>query len=185
MNRRDALRNLALLTGGMILVPSCSFDQEEILKAYDNLNITTSQSELLRTIADTIIPPSDIKGAADVGTQDFILVMVNDCMKTEDQETFTRGLSDFNAYSKKTSGKDFEKLDSAQREEVITHGMALDNEDQKHISQFLQKTKQLTIQGFMASEYMMTEVTQYSLIPGTYQGDVLISNLNSETQIHG
>jgi hypothetical protein len=98
MNRRDALRNLALLTGGMILVPSCNFDQEEILKAYDNLQVTPSQRGLLRAIADTIIPPSDIKGAADIDTQDFILVMVNDCMKPEEQETFTQGLGDFNSY---------------------------------------------------------------------------------------
>lgn len=185
MNRRDALRNLALLTGGMILVPSCSFDQEEILKAYDNLKVTPSQSQLLSAIADTIIPPSDIKGAADIGTQDFILVMVNDCMKPEEQETFTKGLSAFNSYSKKTGGKDFEKLEAAKREEVILQGMAIDNEDQKHIAQFLQTTKHFTIQGFMASEYMMTEVTQYSLIPGAYQGEVLIANLKPETQIHG
>ena len=185
MNRRDALRNLALLTGGMILVPSCNFDQEEILKAYDNLKITPSQRGLLSSIADTIIPATDIKGAADIGTEDFILVMVNDCMKPEEQEIFTKGLSEFNAYSKKTSGKAFEKLTQAEREQVILQGMALENENQQHISQFLQTTKRFTIQGFMASEYMMTEVTQYSLIPGTYQGDVLIANLNPETQIHG
>lgn len=185
MNRRDALRNLALLTGGMILVPSCNFDQEEILKAYDNLKITPSQKGLLSNIADTIIPATDTKGAADISTEDFILVMVNDCMKPEEQETFSKGLSEFNAYSKKTSGKSFEKLEPAERERVIMQGMALENEDQKHIPTFLQTTKRFTIQGFMASEYMITEVTQYSLIPGSYQGEVLIANIKPETQIHG
>jgi len=185
MNRRDALRNLALLTGGMILVPSCNFDQEEILKAYDNLKITPSQKGLLSSIADTIIPATDTKGAADIGTEDFILVMVNNCMKPEEQETFSKGLSEFNAYSKKTTGKAFEKLETAEREGIIMQGMSIEDENKRHISQFLQTTKRFTIEGFMASEYMMTEVTQYSLIPGLYQGDVLIANLKPETQIHG
>jgi len=185
MNRRDALRNLALLTGGMILAPSCNFDQEEILQAYDNLKVTPSQSGLLATIANSIIPPTDTKGAADINVQDFILVMVNNCMKPEEQETFSKGLSKFNDYSKKTSGKAFEKLTPEDREQVILQGMAIDNEDQQHITKFLQTTKRFTIQGFMASEYMMTEVTQYSLIPGPYQGEVLIANLKPESQIHG
>ena len=185
MNRRDALRNLALLTGGMILVPSCDFSQEEVLKAYDNLEVTPTQSQLLSLVADTIIPPSDIKGAADLSVQDFILVMVNDCMMPEQQQEFSKGLKDFNSYSKKTGGKAFAKLDPADREKVILAGMDVEDEDKLHIQKFLQTTKRFTIQGFMASEYMMTEVTQYSLIPGTYQGDVLIANLNPETKLHG
>jgi hypothetical protein len=186
MNRRDALRNLALFTGGMILAPSCNFDQEDILQAYDNLKVTPSQSGLLASIADTIIPPTtDIKGAADIRVQDFILVMVNDCMKPEEQEMFMKGLSDFNSFSKNNAGKGFDNLAPAEREAVIIQGMALENEDQQHITKFLQTTKRFTIQGFMASEYMMTEVNPYSLIPGQYQGEVLIANLKPESQIHG
>lgn len=185
MNRRDALRNLALITGGMVLVPSCNFSQDDVLSAYDNLSVTASQRELLASIADTIIPATNTKGAADISVQDFILVMVNDCMTPEAQETFSKGLNDFNGFSKKTGGTAFLKLGREERENVIIQGMSTADEDKAHISQFLQTTKRFTIQGFMASEYMMTEVTQYSLIPGTYQGDVLISNLNPENQIHG
>lgn len=185
MNRRDALRNLALITGGMVLVPSCNFSQEDVLTAYDNLSITPSQSQLLASIADTIIPATDTKGAADISVEDYILVMANDCMEPEAQDTFTRGLNDINGYSKKIGGKAFQKLERAERENVIMQGMATQDENINHISQFLQTTKRLTIQGFMASEYMMTEVQQYSLIPGTYNGEVLITDIKSENNIHG
>jgi hypothetical protein len=78
MNRRDALRSLALITGGLVLVPSCDFSKEDILAAYQNLQITPSLQQLLKDIAGTIIPAGNIKSAADIEVQDFILVMVND-----------------------------------------------------------------------------------------------------------
>jgi len=180
MNRREALRNLALITGGMVLAPSCNFSQEEVLTAYDNLSVTPSQRQLIASIADTIIPATDIKGAADISVQDFILVMVNNCMTPEAQETYTKGLNEFNSFSKKTEGKAFQKLETAEREKVILQGMGTEDENKRHISQFLQTTKRFTIQGFMASEYMMTEVKSYSLIPGQYNGAVLITDVKTE-----
>ncbi|WP_194775162.1 gluconate 2-dehydrogenase subunit 3 family protein [Pararhodonellum marinum] len=184
MNRRLALKNLALISGGLILVPSCDFSQEEILEAYDKLKITPSQNALIAQIADTIIPPGKIKGAQDISVQDFILIMVNDCYSEEQQASFITGLNGFEAYSKNNKGKKFQRLDQAERESLILNGLQDKAEENKDLSTFLSMTKRLTIQGFMSSEYMQTEVKPYSLIPGAYQGAVLISNLNPE-QLHG
>ncbi|WP_373400548.1 hypothetical protein V8V91_13560 [Algoriphagus halophilus] len=38
-------------------------------------------------------------------------------------------------------------------------------------------TKRFTIQGYMASEYIQSEIMPYSLIPGAYNGSVLISDI--------
>jgi hypothetical protein len=180
MNRRDALRSLALLSGGLVLVPSCDFSQEDILSAYNNLNITQNQKRLLAAIADTIIPSGSTKGAADIAVEDFVLVMVNDCVDEQGQQNFTKGLKNFNDFSKNTSGKKFLDLDAEARKETIIQGLATENEEQQHFKEFLQATKRFTIQGFMASEYIQTEVKPYSLIPGAYQGEVLISDLKTE-----
>jgi hypothetical protein len=180
MKRRDALRSLALLTGGMVLVPSCDFSQEDILSAYQNLEVTPSLKQLLAEIADTIIPAGNIKGAADIEVQDFILVMVNDCMEKEAQQTFMSGLNGFEDFSKKSKGNKFEKLTQEQKEALVLEGLSTEDESHKTIRNFLQTTKRFTIQGFMASEYMQTEVKPYSLIPGDYQGDVLIADLKTE-----
>ncbi len=180
MNRRDALRSLALLTGGLVLVPSCDMLQEDILEAYEKLQITPSLRDLLASISDTIIPQGRLKGAADLEIQDFILVMVNDCMDEENRTDFTTGLTHFNDFSKTNSGKKFEKLDRSQREELIKIGMASEDEIDAAIRHFLNTSKRFTIQGFMLSEYMQTEIKPYSLIPGTYKGEVLIADLNKE-----
>lgn len=180
MKRRDALRSLALLTGGMVLVPSCDFSKEDILGAYQNLEITPSLKQLLAGIADTIIPAGNLKGAADIEVQDFILVMVNDCMKKEAQQTFLSGLNGFEDFSKKSTGNKFGKLNQEQRENLILEGLSTEDESQQSIKDFLKTTKRFTIQGFMVSEYMQTEVKPYSLIPGEYKGDVLIADLKPE-----
>ncbi|MCU0358052.1 MAG: gluconate 2-dehydrogenase subunit 3 family protein [Cyclobacteriaceae bacterium] len=188
MDRREVLKNLALLTGGAMLVPSCNFSKEDILSAYNNLQITPSLHTLLAGIADTIIPAGNLKGAADLNVQDFILVMVNDCLPADQQQTFSSGLASFNDWCKKTGGSTFGKLSSEKKTEVILTGLSLDekSEDEtvKSIRTLLRITKRFTIQGFMMSEYIMTEVKPYKIIPGNYNGAVLLTDLNNET-IHG
>ncbi|WP_373494108.1 gluconate 2-dehydrogenase subunit 3 family protein [Aquiflexum sp.] len=180
MKRRDALRGLALLTGGLVLVPSCDFSKEDILSAYQNLEVTPSLKQLLAEIADTIIPAGNLKGAADIEVQDFILVMVNDCMEIEAQQTFMSGLKSFDDFSKKSTGNKFGILTQEQRETLILEGLSTEDESQQTTKDFLRTTKRFTIQGFMVSEYMQTEVKPYSLIPGEYKGDVLIADLKPE-----
>jgi hypothetical protein len=183
MNRRIALRHLALISGGLALIPSCNFSSEDILAAYEKLKITASQKSLLGDISNTIIPAGEIKGALDLEVPDFILVMINDCFTTENQILFTQGLAAFPAYVKNSAGSSFDKLDTKKKEEVIQAGTKLESGEteegmtNKAIAYFLNTTKRFTIQGYMASEYIQSEVIPYSLIPGEYNGAVLISDL--------
>ena len=177
MNRRIALRHLALISGGLVMIPSCDFSSDDILAAYQNLKVTNSQKKLLGEISHTIIPSGEIKGALELDVADFILVMVNDCMTTENQQQFTAGLAAFPKYASEAKGKDFEKLTTKEKEELIHSGTKLETEETKALSYFLNTAKRFTIQGYMASEYIQTEIMPYSLIPGEYNGAVLISDL--------
>ena len=107
MDRREALKALAVATGGMVLVPSCNFSKEDILSAYSKLQITPTQVKLLAAVADAIIPAGSLKGSADLMVHDFILVMVNDCLKPEEQQKFISGLSSFDSYAILKAGKTF------------------------------------------------------------------------------
>lgn len=177
MNRRIALRHLALISGGLALIPSCDFSSDDIIAAYNKLKITASQKTLLGAISDTIIPAGEIKGALDLEVPDFILVMVNDCMDSENQQLFTQGLAAFPNYVKTTVGKKYEALSTSEKESLIQSGINLEGDENKALSYFLNTTKRFTIQGYMVSEYIQTEVIPYSLIPGEYNGSVLISDL--------
>ncbi|SHO61993.1 gluconate 2-dehydrogenase subunit 3-like protein [Algoriphagus zhangzhouensis] len=179
MNRRHALRHIALISGGLALIPSCDFSSDDILAAYEKLKVTASQKELLGVVSNTIIPSGEIKGALDIAVPDFILVMVNDCYTEEAQGKFVNGLKAFPEFA----GSGFAGLSVKEREAKIQEGLSLEGDDseagqkQKDIAFFLNNTKRLTIQGYMASEYIQTEVIPYSLIPGPYNGAVLISDI--------
>lgn len=177
MNRRIALRHLALISGGLVMIPSCDFSSDDILAAYENLKVTASQKKLLGEISNTIIPAGEIKGALDIEVPDFILVMVNDCMTSENQIQFTTGLAAFPDYVKNTAGKQYDKLSTKEKEELILAGTKLEGEENKALTYFLNTTKRFTIQGYMASEYIQSEIMPYSLIPGEYNGAVLITDL--------
>ena len=78
-----------------------------------------------------------------------------------------------------------EKLESEKtaKEKVIAEGLSIGaettDENQKAVREFLSITKRFTIQGFMMSQYIMTEIKPYSLIPGSYNGEVLISSISN------
>ncbi|MBD8491030.1 gluconate 2-dehydrogenase subunit 3 family protein [Echinicola sp. CAU 1574] len=169
MDRRLALKQMALLTGGLALIPGCDFSEEKILAAYDELQITEGQQEMLKLLVDTFIPKTDLKGAAELGVHDFVLVMANDCLGEEDQTRFVNGLKGFDEYVKASFGKRFAKMDKPKAEETllaIVGKEAGGDEDLEQYQYFLNTTKRYTLQGYMASEYVMTELMPYHLVPG-------------------
>jgi hypothetical protein len=191
MNRRHALRHIALISGGLALIPSCDFSKNDILAAYENLRVTATQKALLAAISDSIIPAGEIKGALDLEVPDFILVMVNDCFTKENQEKFAAGLEAFPGYAEKTAGKKFADLSTKEKESLLLQGLALTGDETtpegKQLAQvgyFLSSTKRFTIQGYMVSEYIQTEIIPYSLIPGEYNGAVLIADIQ-KTRVNG
>lgn len=178
MDRRSALKQLAILGGGIILAPSCTFDSERLSVALDNLNIIPEQEKLLAQVVNTIIPATDIPGGKELKLHQFVLIMVDDCRGKEEQKSFVEGLKELNPLSDNNYGKSFSDCDAKQREDLIA-GVLGDNEQEQSnvpaVQKFLSMTKRYAIQGFLTSEYIMTEVLPYKLVPGSFDGCVKIS----------
>lgn len=180
INRRSALKQLALLTGGVVLAPSCVFDSQRVSVALDNLKITSEQEELLAEIVETIIPATqDIPGAKKLDVHLFVLVMVDDCREKADQERFVRGLKQMDAFTLNRYGHSFIEANQKERESILTDILdatpaASDDSSspQKDIREFLSMTKRYTIQGYLQSQYVMTEIFPYELVPGHFEGCV-------------
>jgi len=179
MDRRSAMKQLAILTGGAVMMPACDFSEESILQAYQNLNITQSNKVLLTRVTNTIFPGTTLKKAEDLVIQDFVLVMSNDCLSTEQQAGFVKGLKGWDDFSKTTFGKAFSKMDQKEAEEAMVKGMAMEGENESeigHTRQFLNTTKRFALQGYLNSEYFMTEIKPYELVPARFYGSKLIEN---------
>ena len=186
MNRRAILRRLAIMSGGVVLAPACGhFSEKEVLAAYDNLNISEKEHALVRTLCEVIIPSGDsIKGANDLMIEDFVMVMVNDCLDREQQESFFNGLRALGPYSRSVSGKELSELTQEDWEDSVlavlqTEGEGAVEKDLEwntveDVRYFLNTVKQFTIQGFVTSKYFMTEIMPYEMAHGKFGGKVLI-----------
>lgn len=186
MNRRTALKQTALIAGGIAWLPSCSFfEEDKVSIALNNLQIKPRHEKLLAALVETIIPATDTPGAQELQVHHFVLVMADDCLAKPEQEVFVKGLDQFVPYVKKHYDQSFLKSDAAERENILRSIMEAElaspqdeNEpDGPAVQNFLAFTKQHTIQGYMVSQYVMTEVFPYQLVPGTFKGCVPTSEV--------
>lgn len=179
MDRRSALKNIAVLGGGVFLAPSCTFSPERVSIALNNLNITGRQEQLLAEITETFIPATDdIPGAIELNIHHFVLVMVDDCRSEKDQKIFIRGLNQMDPLAEHQHEGGFSECTPTQRKQLIA-GTLEGQPELKSLGaiyedsrECLSITKQYTIQGFLNSEYVMTEELPYQLVPGHFDGCV-------------
>jgi len=167
MNRRKAIKQLGLLTGGMVLLPSCNLSEEKVVRAMNRLRVTTSQEQLMQEIVACIIPEGKLPGALQLNVPDFVWVMADDCLAEEQQEQFMQGLNGFDEQIRALYDEEFMDLEDPEKLAALK---VLEDPGEamvwKEVTFFVKKAKEFSILGFMQSEYIMTEVMPYPLIPG-------------------
>ena len=127
---------------------------------------------MLGDVVDTIIPRTDTPGASDLGVQDFVELMVQDCFEKPVQEQLGTGLARLDKEAQSRFGQGFSALKSAQKLDLVKSLAGRKDSE----ADFLNSVKNLTIQGYTSSEYFMTNVTKYELIPARYHGCVDIGS---------
>lgn len=182
MDRRTALKSMVAAGAGITILQACNLGEERVPIALNNLKVTTGEEDLLRNITGAIIPEGEIPGAVSLEADKFVWVMTDDCMTPEDQERFMRGLRGFDPFMEALTEKKFEDIPAEERSLRLTELMEselaeppVDDEGRPVFSPddvkfFVARTKGWTVQGYMQSEYMMTEKMPYALVPGSFRG---------------
>ena len=92
MKRRNAIQNIALITSGSILFPSCKFSDEYIVGDkvlnYDQLN-------LIKEVSEYILPIENLNVESPESLTEFITTMLNDCYSLKDINKYLTGLDEF------------------------------------------------------------------------------------------
>lgn len=167
MDRRKALRNIGLLSGGLILLPACDLSKENVTRVMNRFEVTEKQETLLKDLVATLIPETEIPGAGSLEIQDFVWVMADDCLEKEVQDSYIRGLQSFKGNFGRIAGKDFDDLGQAERVAGLKALMEAEVDGEiGDVQNFIEITKAFAILGYTQSEYFMTEVMPYTLIPG-------------------
>jgi hypothetical protein len=201
MDRRELLKMVALLTGGVVIggevfLSGCKTG------AKADAGFTASNIALLDEIAETIIPATATPGAKAAKVGDFMKIMVTDCYTEKQQAAFTKGISDLDEACKKANSKSFMDCTPQQRHDFLVGlekeakafnakrdeedkpkmealkeaNSKLPWKDQKEFEgtpgHYYTMMKQLTLLGFFTSKTGMTETLRHIPVPGKYDGAV-------------
>lgn len=178
MNRREAIRNVALLLGTAISASTLSALEGCNPKGPENYALKAPETRsLLAEIAETIIPKTDTPGAKEAKVEDFIVTMLNDCYKTTDQQLVLDGLKKIDAASEKQYKKPFIDISAEEKTALLTEidkervaYNKRDNKKEGDPTHYFQVLKELTLLGYFTSEAGATKALRYVPVPGKFEG---------------
>jgi glucoside 3-dehydrogenase (cytochrome c) hitch-hiker subunit len=180
ISRREVLHRLTLLMGGAISAPAVGAilsgcRAEPAPAAWTPQALTTDQVDLLGTLVDLIIPPTDTPGAKDAGVPVFIDKLLRDWVEPEDRVRFQTGLAAVDEETQKTHGVAFREATPEQQNAILT---SLDREAIQAREAgadplpFFATLKEWTLVGYYTSEIGATQELQWLAAPGRYDADL-------------
>lgn len=170
MKRRQVIKNIALVSSGMVLLPTCRFEQ---LPTYRNFSVETDDLELLSWLTENILP----KGALEISTPEtsvqFLLTMLDDCYDPKDIQKYMTGLKLFVQFIRDEYRTSFRNLNPEQAMLLFARVTKSDLLPES-LPYFLATTKRLTVQHFTSSEYFLKNYMDFEFVPGRYLGCVRV-----------
>ncbi|PUZ27306.1 gluconate 2-dehydrogenase subunit 3 family protein [Chitinophaga costaii] len=171
MNRREAIRSVAILLGTAVSASTLAA-LNGCKTGPKNYALQAPETKaLLSEVAETIIPTTNTPGAKAAGVDAFIITMLNDCYKPEDQQRVLDGLKQIDEASNKQFSKNFIDLTPEQRTQLLT---GIDKERVAYNQQpkkdgagphYFQVIKELTLLGYFTSKPGATEALRYVAVP--------------------
>jgi hypothetical protein len=175
MNRRKALKTLAIVSGGAITLPqwmiSCGVSDSTV----HHTSFSVTEQQILASVADTIIPAGGSIGALSVGVDKFLQKLIDDCFQKDVQDNIKAQLKKLDELAKSTHKKSYTDCTQKERETLL---LGLAASVTKSEQDFFELVKSETIRGFNTSQKVMTEYLGYKVVPGHYYGCVDLKSTN-------
>lgn len=166
MNRREAIYNFVVLSAGAAILPSCVGDTAKGTIAFKNFSLGADEGRMMTQLVDAILPKTNFIGAADLKSDEFTLMMVDECNPPEKQQAFTDGMKAFDKFSRDKFGASFTALPAAKKNELLTAMEAKTGVPGKALD-FYQTTRHYTLKSFTSSKEYLTDIVNYKMVPGS------------------
>ena len=181
MKRRQALKKSGWIgasaifgPGFMMALQGCASDS---VLTDELLVFDPAQFALTQAIADTILPRTESPSATDVHVPEFMDLLLRDVFSNEAKEHLLKGLDQFDLDCKAANEKPFVKLDAAERHAYLR---PLDEEvmsaNYPDKIPFYYTFKKLCLSIYYSTEEGIKQNLKYNPIPGSYQGDIALSD---------
>ncbi|GEO05448.1 hypothetical protein AAE02nite_31120 [Adhaeribacter aerolatus] len=168
MKRRAALKGISMAVAGLVALPAWASGWNPASLGKVSA-VPLPEEALLAELVETIIPETDTPGAKSLQVHRFVLRMIQDCYGEVAQSNLQQGLVAVDEVAKGAFDKSFVNLNVTQRVAVLTH---LQKSDDPSTKGFISLVKNLTIQGYLNSEYVLLNMMDYKMAPGFYHGCV-------------
>ena len=169
MDRRKAIKNLAIVSGGLITLPQWMVSCGVSDTTFHQSSFSVAEQKILASITDTIIPAGNSIGALSVGVDKFLQKLIDDCYEKDVQDNVKTQLKFLDGSAKATHKKPFADCIQAQREGLL---LKFSTSEKKEEKDFFDLLKSETIRGFNTSQKIMQEYLGYKVAPGHYYGCV-------------
>lgn len=124
LGRREAIRRTALLMGGAVtasavagVMSGCVSDA--MAQTGRSKALSAAQLEMVATIADHIVPPTDTPGARAAGVHRFIDVMLAEYYSVAERGAFLSGLADIDQRAQQAYRRSFVRSTKAQQRALL------------------------------------------------------------------
>ncbi|MHA4845722.1 gluconate 2-dehydrogenase subunit 3 family protein [Flavitalea antarctica] len=169
MNRRSAVKNLALASGAMITLPSWMLKIGMTDHPTFVTDFTTAEQDILAKMCDTMIPAGNAIGALSVGVDKYLIKLIDDCYEPEVKANVKKHLHQLESSCLANQGKSFTDLAFEPRLAALKKISVSENKDDQ---EFFKLIKSETIRGFTTSQKVMMNYHGYKIAPGHYYGSV-------------
>ena len=189
INRRHALTQLSLLLGGTLSWPTMQAmsrleKNAQFRNETTSFTLTNEQQSLLAEVTEQIIPKTDTPGAIEAGVPAFVEMMLRDCYKKPEQQSFLEGVAqlqqrNFLSKSDVQNVEMLKQLEADTKEQMEVYQMRQtkmgDNEDKEVMKAqlkglpFWRLTKEWTLLGYYTSEKGLNANFEYVPVPGKFE----------------
>ena len=166
MERRKALKGLAIIAAGVSFLPSCKSDVKTLNKFPKLVGLDASKQESIKGICNAILPIRNTDVTIPIATDEFLLMSLNDCYAPEDQQKYMNGFEEFSKLVSVNSSKSY--ADLAVEEQKAIFQEALRDQSSENLKFFARTTKGLVLRNFTTSQVFMEKYRDYKMLPGTY-----------------
>jgi hypothetical protein len=162
MNRRESIKQAAVLLGGTFSAPTLMAMSRWEKKGTTGLDftLTDSQLKIVAEVAEIIIPKTTTAGAKEAGVPMFIEMMLKDCYAKPDHLRFMEGVAalEQDKFLDMTATMQTERLTKIEAESKATKGIT-----------FWRLIKELTLLGYYTSEVGTKASFNYVQIPTKFE----------------
>jgi len=181
VNRRTVIKQFLFVSAGVAILPAClQEDNSKSSLLLKNIQISGQQEKNLAELAETIIPATATPGAKAISAHLFMLKMIDDCHTKEEQQRFIKGMELFGKTVQAKYNRPFHQCTKEEKNTMVA-GINGKKDLAPELSFFYNTAKKLTIQAYTSSQFYLTKLQVYKMVPGKFEGCVPLKNDLSKT----